>query len=81
MALRSFEQFSKSIVSLTNLQQDVRYGTMKYNSVLSGMNYGLTYGSPTMPESDATSIRDENGFVYFMVGLDAVGSPAKVIGE
>lgn len=77
MSIRNFNQFAESIISVSNLQQ-ATYNQMKFNSVLSGLNYDLTYGSPTLSESELTGIRNSDGVVYFMVGQDPVGSKARV---
>lgn len=78
MAAKNFDQFAKAIVSVVDSRQDIKDSQIKFNSVLSGLNYGLTYGTPTLPESELTGIRNGDGFVYFMVGQDQVGSEARV---
>ena len=78
MAINNFEQFAKAVVSIADSQQNVGYDSLKFGSALSDLNYALAYGSPTLPESEITGIRNSDGFVYFMVGQDTVGSVARV---
>lgn len=80
MPIGNFEQFSKAVVSISKLESEAALSSIKFNSVLSGLNYALTYGAPTLPESEINSIRNADGFTYFMIGVDTVGSVSRVHG-
>jgi len=75
---KSFESITRSIDQL--IKNNIRYenDNMKLASLLYKTNKELFYGINSITDNATTQIRDpQDGVVYFMVGVDKVGSAAK----
>jgi hypothetical protein len=78
----SFNRTTEGLVtSLQNLNKDYydyRESTVTFASVVSGLNYDLTYGAPNANVTNSSFISNEEGYMLFMIGIDKIGLQARV---